>query len=115
MLGLSWRKLRHGRGGGGAEQGGLCRCEPGDKRQSLGNRIMASCLNLNCLSGYSRFERGRVYLRIWRRENAKTRTTKRLSAVYWDGDVATATVTAAPDLQEAEGLNRKLSGIWGEC
>lgn len=30
-----------------AAQGGLCRCEPRDKRQSLWNGIMASCLNVS--------------------------------------------------------------------
>lgn len=48
-----------GRSGGEAERGGHYRCEPRDKGESFRNRIMASCLN--ALSGYSSFERRRVY------------------------------------------------------
>lgn len=88
----------------------VCRCGLRDKRQSLGNRIMASCLNLNCLSAYSSFERGRVYLKIWWRENAKTRTTKGPFAVYWDNDLASSSVTAAPHLTGRREIKQEV--VW---
>lgn len=51
-----------------------------------------------------------VYLRIRRRENAKTRTTKSFCGVYWDNDLATATVTAVKDLTGRR--NAKQEVVW---
>lgn len=65
------------------------------------------------MSGYSGFEHRCVYLRIRRRENAKTRTTKSPCAVYWDNDLATATVTAAADLTGRRDIKQEVVWILG--
>lgn len=72
---------------------------------------MASCLNApqivcQVTAALNRY----VYLRIRRRENAKTRTTKSFRGVYWDNDLATATVTAAKDLTGRR--NAKQEVVW---
>lgn len=73
------------------------------------NGFLFEC-STNCLSGYSSFERRRFYLRIGQRENAKTSTTKSPCAVYWDNDLATATVTAVKDLTGRRNLKQEV--VW---